>query len=78
MKEIIIYLRTTVGMHNGMHNSMLSSMQNSMHSNMHENMNKSMHNNMSDGRSEWPRTKAVEHGWSTETSECQTVEHRSG
>ena len=53
-------------------------MHNSMHSNMHKSMNKNMHNNMSDGRSEWPRTKAVEHGWSAETSECQAVEHRRG
>ena len=49
-----------------------------MHSNMHKSMNKIMHNNMSDSRSEWPRTNAVEDGWSAETSECQAVEHHRG
>jgi hypothetical protein len=45
---------------------------------MHSSMNISMYNNMSDGRLKWPRTEAVEEGWSAETSECQTIEHRSG
>ncbi len=60
-------------MYSSMHNSMSSS----MHSSMHSSINKNMHN-MPDGTSERPRTKAVEDGWSAETCECRTVEHRSG
>ena len=52
-----------------MHDRMYS-LHSSMHSNIQSSIHDSMHSNMPDGRSEWQRTKAVEHGWSAETSEC--------
>ena len=56
----------------------LVSIHSNRHNSMHRSMNKSMHNNMFDSKSEWPRTNAVEDGWSAETSEWQAVEHRRG